>query len=356
MKPIAVVTSGFPRRSETFALGEILALESRGVLAGIFATKPGDGLPIQPGCESLLSRVRFPRSGTPSEQANEVGRFLEGKRVGGIHAYFAHTPAEVAQKAARRLGVPFGFSVHARDARKVTHHDLAHRANRADCVIACNSDVANEVGPAGAAVHLVPHGVDLDRFQPAPPPHIGPLRILAVGRLVEKKGFHLLIEAALRLKFPFRLRIVGDGPERERLSTLIAMNGFAGRVTLCGALTHAELPQEYGESHVVVAPSIVDRTGDRDGLPNVILEAMASGRPVVASDLGAIRSAVTNERTGFLVPPADQLALAAALERFARERALCERFGAEARKRVERDFELGKCTERFCKVLEGAYG
>ena len=356
MRQIAFITSGFPRRSETFALSELLATESRRGLAAIFATKSGDGRPIQPGYERLLERVRFLRHGTSSEQAAEVVQSLVRARVGGIHAYFAHTPAEVAEECARRLGLPFGFSVHARDARKVTPGDLARRATRAACVIACNSDAANEVRPAGAPVHLVPHGVDLGRFRPGPMPDGVPLRILAVGRLVEKKGFHFLIMAASRLRFPFELRIVGEGPERDRLAALIETNGFTGRVTLVGELTHAELPKEYGDSHVVVAPTRIERTGDRDGLPNIILEAMASGRPVIASDVGAIRCAVTHEGTGLLVPPRDSLALAAALENLARHSELGRRLGEAGRRRVECDYELGKCTEHFCNVLEGAYG
>jgi len=350
-----VVTSGFPRRSETFLLNELLALEARGTLAAVFATKPGEAGPLHPGCARLLRRVELLPAGSASAQAASLVERLGARRVAGIHGYFAHRPAAVASHAARRLGVPYGFSVHARDARKVPPAVLAARARRAACVIACNRDVAGELARAGTQARLLPHGVDTHRFRPQPEPHGPMLRLLSVGRLVEKKGFETLVEASARLTIPFRLRIVGDGPRRARLARAIAAAGLAERVTLVGASTHADLPEEYGRAHLVVVPSIEDRDGDRDGLPNVVLEALASGRAVVASDVGAVASAVLPGRTGVLVPPGDAPALARALELLARRPAWRERLGRQGRIHVEGRFELGRCTERLGRVLERVY-
>jgi glycosyltransferase involved in cell wall biosynthesis len=105
----------------------------------------------------------------------------------------------------------------------------------------------------------------------------------------------------------------------------------------------------------VVAPSVIDSTGDRDGLPNVILEAMASGRAVIASDVSAISSAITENETGLLVPPGDPVALASALERVAHNFSLRAELGKKARERVEQEYEVGRCTERFCNLLESVY-
>jgi glycosyltransferase involved in cell wall biosynthesis len=353
-RKIVMVVSGFPRRSETFALGELLALEERGALAALFATKPGEGGIPQPGCERLLERLQVLPEGSPEQQAAFIVEHLGGKRVGGVHGYFAHTPAEVAAEAAALLGVPYGFSVHARDARKVAPVDLAKRARGAACVVACNTDVARDIRQSGAQVQLLPHGVDLLRFRPSPPP-CEPLRLLAVGRLVEKKGFDVLLEGAARLKFPFRLRIIGEGPERARLNDMIAANGLERRVTLDGGLTHAELPEAYRHAHLVVVPSIQDRTGDRDGLPNVVLEAMASGRPVVASDISAIGCAVKHGETGLLVPPGDSFALAVALEQLNSQPSLRERFARAGRERVECDYEIGSCTGRLYRLMQNVY-
>lgn len=350
---VAVVTSGFPRRSETFALNELLALDSAGMLRGIFATKPGDPGAVQPDAERLLHRVEVLSPGTPDEQAAEVAR--RAPEVDAVHAYFAHTPAAVAERAAGLLGVPFGFSVHAKDARKVGSAELARRLRVAACVVACNPDVAADLTRLGGSPDLIPHGVDLHRFSPRPTPP-GPLRLLAVGRLVAKKGFDVLVEATSGLTLPLSLRIVGDGPERERLSAAIARTGLVDRVRLVGPLTHAELPAEYADAHVVVVPSIEDEDGDRDGLPNVVLEALASGRPVVASDVAAIASAVNDGETGLLVPPRDPAALSAAIGLLAGDPAWRERLGRAGRALAETRFELDGCAAGFVRRLELAYG
>lgn len=352
---IVMVTSGFPRRSETFALGEMLALEERGALAAIFATKPGDGSTLQPGCNRLMRRVRVLPEASAATQAQSLVQSLNGEPISGIHGYFAHQPAEVARLAAKHLKLPFGFSTHARDARKVEPRELARRAHDAACVVACNTDVAGEISRIGARVHLLPHGVDTERFRPQPLPPPSPLRLLAVGRLVEKKGFEFLIQAAAKLTFDFRLRIIGEGPLRDRLASLINSTGLQDRITLCGARTHAELPGEYADAHAVVVPSVIDSTGDRDGLPNVILEAMASRRPVVASDVSAIASAIIPDETGLLVPPGNTSALAAALSRIAQEVELCRKLADRARKRAEQEFDVRNCAGRFCDFLDSVY-
>lgn len=352
---LAVIVSGFPRRSETFMLGELLALEATGVLAGVFATKLGETGRAQPGTERLTKYVEFLPDVSIEEQARAVRMMLARKKVNGIHAYFAHRPAEVAQQAARMLGVPFGFSTHARDCRKVAPEVLSQRARDAACIVACNTDVARDIRALGSDVHLLPHGVDLQRFTPRTASANGVLRLLAVGRLVEKKGFHFLIAALAGVKIPFTLTIAGDGPERERLRQLISLNNLENRVVFCGSVTHSELPRMYAESSVVVVPSVQDSSGDRDGLPNVVLEAMASGRPIVASDAGAIASAITDYENGLLVPPADPVALSQAIRRLGESKELREQLGRNGRRRAELDYEAGRCSERFHRLLTSVY-
>ena len=352
---IAVVVSGFPRRSETFMLGELLALEAAGSLAGVFATKLGEMGQTQPGTERLTKYVEFLPDAPVEEQARMIRATLAKQVVQGVHGYFAHRPAEVAESAARMLGVPFGFSIHARDFRKVAPGVLAQRANAAACVVACNSDVARDIRALGSQTHLLPHGVDVQRFTPRPTKSKGALRLLAVGRLVEKKGFHFLIAALAGLTPPFTLTIVGNGPEQERLRQLVVINNLENRVVFCGALTHSELPQIYAESDIVIVPSIQDHTGDRDGLPNVVLEAMASGRAVVASNAGAIASAITDNENGLLVPPGDPVALGHAIRRLAQRPDLREQLGHNGRRRAERDYEVGRCSQRFHQLLANVY-
>jgi glycosyltransferase involved in cell wall biosynthesis len=354
---IAMVVSGFPRRSETFVLGELVALEASGILAGIFATKPGDTAEPHPDVARLAGRVEVLPAGTPLEQSEALVARLRGVRLAGVHGYFAHTPADVAACAADRLGVSYGFTAHARDARKVPAAHLAHLARGAAGVLACNTDVAAELSAAGVAARLVPHGVDLERFKPQqPPPRVRPrLQLLAVGRLVPKKGFDVLLAAAARLEIPFELRIIGDGSERPRLASQIAALDLADRVTLYAGRTHAELPDDYAAADILVVPSVVDATGDRDGLPNVVLEALASGRPVVASSVGSIAAVLAHRHTGWLVPPGDAHALADALQTLGADPALREQIGARGRARVERGFAARACAERLERALMAMY-
>ena len=352
---IVVVTSGFPRLSETFALNDLLELERAGAVRAIFATKPGDGSPPQPGAEGLVARVEVLPDGPADEQAAVVAARVGPGGAAGVHAYFAHEPAAVAERSARALGVPFTFGVHARDARKVPAGELARRGRAAARVVACNPDVAGELRRGGVDVELVPHGVDLRRFRPAPPPANEPVRLLAVGRLVPKKGFDVLLDAVAGLPAGVRLRIVGDGPLRAALARRAEVLGLEDRIELAGAVTHRELPAEYAGAHVVVVPSVQDETGDRDGLPNVVLEAMACGRPVVASDLAGIPSAIADEVTGRLVAPGDAAGLRDALAALAPDPARRAALGHAARARVECDFELAACSDRLRRTLEAAY-
>ena len=350
---LAVVVSGFPRRSETFALNELVALETHGMLAAVFATKPGEVLPEEAAVQRLMPFVQFLPPGSPAEQAAALAAALPHSGASGVHAYFAHVPAEVAECAAAGANLPFGFSMHARDARKVSRAVLGARAAHAACVIACNTDVASEL-PDPSRATLVPHGVDIGRFAPQ---HAEPgpsLRLLAVGRLVEKKGFDILIDALVRVDGA-TLRLVGDGPERDQLERRARDLGLGDRVRFVGGLSNADLPAEYTQADVVVVPSVVDRTGDRDGLPNVVLEAMACARPVVGTRVGAIAAALTHGMTGLLVPPRAPDALARAIRRLAEHPAERAAMGRAARRVVSMEFSLERAGERFCAAMEAAY-
>ncbi|MFN0090304.1 MAG: glycosyltransferase [Acidimicrobiales bacterium] len=341
-------------------MNEIAALHRAGMLAGIAATKAGDAALVQPGLDALQPFTTYLCDGDAATQSDALVE-LAHRVVGGvdaIHGYFAHRPAEVAMLAAERLGLPFGFSVHALDMRKVEPAELRRRAAAAAIVLTCNTDALAALGAEGVNAHLVPHGVDLDRFASAgfAERTKSGVRLLAVGRLVEKKGFTTLLDAmALLGDLDISLTIVGDGPEGESLHAHIEHLGIAHRVRLLGRTTHDELPGIFRNADVVVAPSVVDHNGDRDGLPNVVLEAMACGRPLVASDVAAIASAITSDHNGMLVPPADPDALARVIRSLATDPARRTRLASAARRTAEQHFELGHCTTQFCELLTGAF-
>ena len=348
---IAVVMSGFPRTSETFAVGELVALAREGMLARVYATKSGDGETPQPGVEEVLTLLRMLPAGDATQQAATLVEDLRGADVDGVHGYFAHHPAEVAARAAGDLGVRFSFSVHALDARKVPPLHLAGRARAAAGVVACNADVSQYVDVPGARVYLLPHGVDLARFVPSPHPDDARLRVLAVGRLVEKKGFSTLLDAVARLQVPVMLRIVGTGVEQAALEESIDHQGLRETVELTGRRSHEQLPDEYAWSDVVAVPSVVDRDVDRDGLPNVTLEAMACSRPLVASEVSALGDTVHAAGSGLVVPPADADALAEGLTRLTDPRLRAE-LGSAGRRYVTEHCDLATCTRRLVERLE----
>ena len=302
---LAVVMSGFPRTSETLAVGELVALSRAGMLARLYATKPGDGAVPQPGVDELLPLLRVLPDGDAAEQAAALVTDLGDLTVDGVHGYFAHQPAEVAARAASALGVGFSFSVHALDARKVSAPELARRAAAAVGVVACNADVAQHVDVHGARVRRLAHGVDLRRFVPSPGSNGDDrLRVLAVGRLVEKKGFGTLVAAAARLRGPVTVRIIGAGVERTAIERSIRHHHVHRCVQVVGPRSHQHLPEDYAWADVVAVPSVVDSNGDRDGLPNVALEAMACGRPLVVSDVSALGPTVRAAGSGLVVRPA----------------------------------------------------
>jgi glycosyltransferase involved in cell wall biosynthesis len=348
--------------SEVFAVHELLALHRAGMLAGIWATKPGETGARQPQSVELDPLVTVLPAGGVADQAAAMATQLAQRTPGvtGVHGYFAHDPAAVARRVAGLLGLPYSFSMHALDARKVASADLAEQARHAAAVICCNPDVSVHVDGAERRPSLVRHGVDLVRFTAtdplADPAASGPLELLAVGRLVAKKGFDVLLDAMSLVERPVRLTLVGTGPLLGDLQSQIADRHLGDRVELAGRRTHDTLPGEYARAQVVVVPSVVDTAGDRDGLPNVVLEAMASARPVIASDVAAVATAVDHGSTGLLVPPGDPRALAAAVDNLAANRLRRLAMGRAGRAVVESDFDLDACTAQFCRSLEKAHG
>ena len=352
---LAVVVSGFPRTSETFAIGELVALARAGHLVRVYATKAGDGASPQPGVAELAPLVRHLPDADGASKLEALLDDLGDEPVDGMHGYFAHEPTALAAAAAARLGVGYSFSTHALDARKVPADELADRARGAVGVVACNTDVAQYVDVPGARVRILPHGVDLARFHPvAPQPSVTterPLRVLAVGRFVEKKGLPQLVDAIGAMRTDAVLRIVGTGVQQAVLEQAIDDRGLSGRVELAGRRSHAELPADYAWADVVAVPSVVDSAGDRDGLPNVALEAMASGLPLVASDVAAMGAAVRAAAAGVVVPPGDPEALAAALDRLADDPTLRAAMGGSGRRAVETRYDLTACTRMLVAHL-----
>jgi glycosyltransferase involved in cell wall biosynthesis len=280
-------------------------------------------------------------------QAVYLGLRLEERGTPRLHAHWASYPATMGLVIHRLFGIPFSFTAHAYDIYMVPYL-LRSKVNEADFVVTCaqvNARYLEQLAGDQASPNVVVnyHGVSLDRFRPvnrngtsAPK-----LRTLVTcGRLEPYKGHHVLLQACARLGPDVRCVIVGEGPQQGRLQALAAELGIAERVELTGPLPQAELARRYAEADVFVLASVVlERSGKRDVIPNVLAEAMAMELPVVATDISGIGELVTNGVSGRLVPPNDPEALAAVLRELLADPAQCRRLALGGRDKVRRDFD-----------------
>jgi glycosyltransferase involved in cell wall biosynthesis len=354
---LAVLVKRFPRLSETFVLNEFLELRRQGLSVRLYAVmdpsetavqpeaaalrhevgylRPGSWLAMVPGMAGAAWRhriglpavVRLLLSRRSLATLRHCGKALvlvdELDRIGAVHlhAHFAHGPAAVAYLAHLVSGIPFSFTAHANDLYTTPVGYIAQRSAAATFVATCTGAnrtyLEDTVGADPAKVVVCRHGVDLERFSAVQRNPV-PGRLLSIGRLVPKKGFDVLIRACRILAdrgVAFECRIIGSGPQRDDLRALVASHGMADTVVLGPSRPQTELLVEYGQAEVfVLCPSVMG-DGDRDGIPNVILEAMAVGVPVVATAISGIPEIIEDGRTGCLGPPGDPLAVADMLER-----------------------------------------
>jgi glycosyltransferase involved in cell wall biosynthesis len=204
-------------------------------------------------------------------------------------------------------------------------------------------------------VHVIPHGIELERYPFTPRVPQATHLLLAVGRLVEKKGFAVLLNACDALKrqgHQVSCVIVGEGPLRPQLAQTQRTLGITGGVRFVGQYPHDMVVTLMECADVLVVPSVIAPDGDRDGLPNVILEAAALGTPIVASCLPGIMEFVENEVTGLLVEPHNAAHLARAIERLMTLSELRARMMWNARKKVEQQFDVRKNVERLAALFQ----
>ena len=370
---VAFVVSQFPETHETFILREFDALDALGLDFVILSLKPCRDKVIQNAAKRFLERTYYPAkcsgesaafgelwraaaltrsalpwAGRPLEcayvtvAASRFAGIARSLSIRHIHAHWATAPTSAAAVMSRILGVPYSFTAHAWDIYAGDGR-IAAKARGARFVTTCtqaNVDYIRTLLPRDdwdkviLNYHGVPDGAGFTRRGGQD----GPLKIAAVGRLVETKGFEYLLRALSECRFPCEAVIVGDGPLRGRLSRAVRSCGLSGKVRFAGVVPNEEVFRVLAASDVFVMPSIVGNNGDRDGIPNVLLEAMSVGLPVVASRISGIPEAVMDEGTGILVREKDAQAIGAALERLYRDRGMGARLGAAGRALVEKRF------------------
>ncbi|WP_159716833.1 glycosyltransferase family 4 protein [Geminicoccus flavidas] len=407
MPKIAVVLKGWPRLSETFIAQELLGLEQRGFELAIVSLRH----PTDPAVHDLHEAVRAPVRYLPEYLEDEPARVAAAVRAATrlpgyplalrryladyrrdstenrvrrfgqacvlateqaqdtalLYAHFLHTPASVARYAALMRDLPFAVSAHAKDIWTTPVWDKAEKLAEARFCATCTEAGARHLqalAPQGR-VHLVHHGVDPCRF--APPaerlPRDGsdpgdPVRLLTIARAVPKKGLFLLLDALARLPtgLHWQLEHVGGGPLLSDLATRAHALGLAGRVNFAGPQPAARVREAYACADLFVLPVRVAEDGDRDGLPNVVVEAAACGLPVLSTHAASVAELVRDGVSGRLVPPDDPAALAAALAELLARPELRRAYGRAARSDVVVGFDSRRGIERIAGLLDATLG
>lgn len=280
------------------------------------------------------------------------------KAIDHLHAHFAHDPALIAYLVHLMTGLPYSFTAHARDLYQVPENVLTDRIHEAKSVITCcraNLDYLNQIAPSHTSkLSLIYHGVNLNDFQPAAATQAKlspacPL-ILSVGRLVEKKGFQDLLQALFLVKqqgVEFECAIYGDGPLNGHLQRWIEEHGMTGEVTLKGDRTQQELISVYQRAALFILTPIQTEDGDRDGIPNVLVEAMAVGLPVVTTAVSGIPELVDHNQNGLLYKPHDVDGISSGIIELLRNTEKRKQFGSTASKKVMEQFDITRAATRL---------
>lgn len=302
--------------------------------------------------------------------ASKARRLARQRDFDLVHVHWPLPHAIPGRAARHATGIPLVLTFHgveltfARTAPVPFLVPFLRRAIRdADAVTANSSYTAGLIRDLhDRPVSVIPFGTTVPAPESPPPPRPGsaPVRVLFVGRLVERKGIHYLIDAMamLRKDLDVRVRIVGEGPMRAELEARARRSGVADVVDFAGFVGGTRLAREYAECDVFVLPAVPDAKGDVEGLGVVLIEALAYGKAVVASEAGGIVDIVRHEDTGLLVPPGDATALAGALERLIRHPELARSLGRAGREHVAADYSWSTIIERlialYGRVVSGA--
>ena len=397
---IAIIVKGYPRLSETFIAQEIHAFEKRGLNLSIISLR----LPTDTDTHSIHRDIRAPVLYLPEylyqqpirvlhawwrvrkmpgykmsrnafladlskdRTSNRIRRFGQAlvlsaelpERTEFLYAHFMHTPGSVARYTSLITGLPWSCSAHAKDVWTLPDWEKKQKLDECAWLISCtaaNVKHLRSLAPDPDRVSLVYHGLDFDRFceppTPIPNKQSNPLNILSVGRAVEKKGFNDLLEALTYLPEDIGWLFVhiGGGPLISKLKQRARSLRIADKIDWRGPQSNEHVLKAYREADIFVLPSQIAADGDRDGLPNVLLEAQSQRLPCVSTDVSGIPELVENNVTGLLVKQKDPIALATALQKLLTDPDLRVRLGQAGFERVRERFSaadnVGQIIRQF---------
>ena len=400
--PVAFIVLGYPRSSETFIAQEILGLEKRGLDIRIYTLYGPRDWEVQ----TIHEEIRAPVMALPERLRNEPKRVFRAfisqlakpkffkalrvclqefiiapkfekfrrfgqalvlanelpKEVGHLHAHFLHTPATVTRLTAYLTGRPWSCSAHATDIWTLDDREKSAKLGDLDWLVTCTSvgsQHLRELTPDPAKVSLVYHGIDLKRFPRPPDNHQfrdgsdpgDPVRMLSVGRAVEKKGFDILLEALAHLPgdIHWRWTHIGAGKRLVALQKQARALGLDDAITWLGERRQDDVIDQCRTSDLFILPSRIAENGDRDGLPNVLLEAQSQGLACLSTFVSAIPELIEDGVTGRLVRPGDAAALAEAMAGLIHDPALRQRLGKAGQNRVAAEFG---CERGLAKLAQ----
>ncbi len=408
-KPVlGMVLKGYPRISETFISNEIRLLEEEGLEIHIISMRRPREAFTHDSVRQIRAKVTYlPESmlpnlhrllyhnflyflSNPAQYAKTAGftlrrfadtrksatikHFLQagyllhktrnGRALDHLHAHFAHSPTSVAVFAHRLSGIPFSFTGHAKDVYTQRRDRLAAKLGKAAFVVTCtghNKDYLDALADGAVAVDKVYHGIDLSLFVPgeprfAPEP---PWSILTVARMTGKKGLDDVLRALALLKkrgLAFTYSLIGEGEDRQALTALVKELDIADRVEFLGTQTHATVIERLRGADAFVLGCRVMENGDRDGIPNVLVESMAMGVPVVATTVSAIPELVESGKNGLLAQPGEPDALADALEKSLTDHAYRKAVIPAAMERVRTEFDNRKHIRALADIYRKRAG
>ena len=402
---IAFILKGYPRLSETFITNEILMLEELGFRIHIFAMRnPGESkihdsvfrvkAPVtyipdhfwrhivkllganlrlffqqpkrfwKPFSYALMRSLRQRSSSTLKrfvQAAYFVQKHLPETAIVHLHAHFSHGPTTVAYFASWLTGLRYSFSAHAKDIYVQEPEFFRRKLERAAFVVTCtgyNARHMRQIAPKQKEIHCIYHGVDTHRFRPGEATDAlsaAPVNILSVGRFVPKKGFPTLIRALARVNekgYAFHCDIIGGGPLADELKTLVRELELHEKIRIHSKKSQEELLPYYQSASLFALACEVQSDGDRDGIPNVLVEAMAMGIPCVSTSISGIPELIDHGVNGLLVPEKDIDALAEALIYLLDHPDKARELSKAARRKVEQEFCARSNIHRIGELLE----